>query len=152
MKKVSLSLLGDKGVGKSCLKKQLKRIKTLMDWPHGDVAYKFHKFETEYMSQPDKFKDETTAFILCVACDNLDSLLNIGYWVGQIRSSPAPKKPIILVLTKADLESGENCGTPTDEDEDAIITQADVEKAASVHGLQGVFATSAFAWNRHPGG
>ena len=155
--------MGDKDVGKSCLKKQLKRIKTLQDWPHGDVAYNFHKFETEFMGQPDKFtdetmaeilKDETMAFILCVACDNFDSLLNIGYWVEQIRSSsPTPNKPIILVLTKADLESGENFGTPTaDEDEDATITQADIEKAASVHGLQGAFATSAYAWNRHPGG
>ena len=105
------------------------------------------------MGQPDKFKDETMAFILCVACDNFDSLLNIGCWVEQIRSSSlTPNKPIILVLTKADLENSENCGTPTDEDEDATIAQADIEKAAAVHGLQGAFATSAFAWNRHPGG
>ena len=88
------------------------------------------------MDQPEQFKDETMAFILCVACDNFDSLLNIGYWVEQIRSSPTQNKPIILVLTKADLESGKNCGAATHgEDEDATITQADIEKASAVHGL-----------------
>ena len=41
--------------------------------------------------------------MICVACNNRDSLENVRKWKSEIETVE-PKKPMILILTKSDLK------------------------------------------------
>ena len=104
-------------------------------------------------------------YFLCVAKNDLDSLLNIGVWMEEIRAI-APKTPILIVLTKADLDASsesedqqyerhqfeyyKKVKSPYNADQ-TFVTMAEVNKVVELYGLQGAFEVSAADWNGYEG-
>ena len=92
---LTLQILGDRGVGKSGLYRRFNDERKFDNWNKGDV---------EFIIQQSFSLKAPSVYILCVAKNDLDSLLNIGGWMEEIRAI-APRTPVLIVLTKADLDA-----------------------------------------------
>lgn len=117
-KTLKLVLTGDTGTGKSCLITNFlynsfteEYEPTVLDVYKGIKNIKKKQIEIEIhdtsgdehlgVNRKVQYKD-ADAFMICVACNNIDSLENVGRWKAEIQEIES-QKPICLVLTKSDL-------------------------------------------------
>ena len=118
---IKMVLIGDTAVGKSCLIVNYLHNKftedyepTVLDIYKGQKALNKEQVDVEiHDTSGDKQLAESRkvqyagadVFMLCVAVNKLTSYTNIKDWVAEIYST-TPNKPIMLVLTKSDIEDG----------------------------------------------
>ena len=75
--------------------------------------------------------------MICVSVPSPDSFDNINRWKTEILKNE-PEKPVMLILTKADMLS--------EELKDRQVTYEQIRDAKDSHGLQGCCLTSAKKW------
>ena len=74
-------------------------------------------------------------FIVCVAVNSVPSCDNVARWANEIRQV-VPKAPIVICLTKKDLQ----------EYVDEPVTEAMIEQKKAEQGFQGHAFTSSKEW------
>ena len=154
-KVIKLVLTGDTSVGKSCLITNFLHNTftedyepTVLDVYKGvknvdDVQMEIEIHDTsgdEHLgvNRQTTYKN-ADVFMICVAANNPDSLKNVQKWKAEIMET-CPEKPILLVLTKSDLEEAID-------DEDSKVTFAQIRTAQKAHQLIGSSKTSSKEWN-----
>ena len=152
-KSIKLVLVGDTSVGKSCLITNYLHNSftedyepTVLDVYRGIKAVKKYQLNIEIH---DTSGDEhlgvnrkvqyrgADCFMICVACNNQESLDNVNRWKVEIQDIEATK-PIMLVLTKSNL---------MEELEGECVDMTAIKKEAQKHGFQGSAKTSSKEWN-----
>ena len=153
-KSIKLVLVGDTSVGKSCLITNYLHNSfsedyepTVLDVYRGIKAVKKYQIQIEIH---DTSGDEhlgvnrkvqyrgADCFMICVACNNQESLESVNRWKIEIQDIEA-MKPIMLVLTKSDLLDTL--------DEDECVTFENIQQEARTHGFQGCSKTSSKEWS-----
>ena len=153
-KSIKLVLVGDTSVGKSCLITNYLHNSfsedyepTVLDVYRGIKAVKKYQIQIEIH---DTSGDEhlgvnrkvqyrgADCFMICVACNNQESLESVNRWKIEIQDIEA-MKPIMLVLTKSDLLDTL--------DEDECVTFENIQTEAKAHGFQGCSKTSSKEWS-----
>ena len=147
-------LTGDTGVGKTCLITNYLNNTftedyepTVLDVYRGIKNVKKKQIEIEIhdtsgdehlgVNRKVQYKD-ADVFMICVACNNTDSLANAERWKVEIQEIE-PEKPIALILTKSDLQE-------VLDDPDDMVTIDQVEDKKNELNLQVFAETSSKAW------
>ena len=81
-----------------------------------------------------QYKD-SDCFMICVACNDPTSYANIDRWRNEIEEVES-QKPILLILTKSDLE----------EEIDEPVTLENLVDKSRIDSYQGAMATSSKEW------
>lgn len=150
-KELKLVLVGDTSVGKSCLITNFLKNSftedyepTVLDVYRGTKNVNAKQVEIELhdtsgdehlgVNRKVQYQD-ADCFMICVACNMMDSFENIGKWKAEIQEVEQ-QKPIMLILTKSDLKD--------EVDEPVLISM--LRKASKEQSFQGAMSTSSKAW------
>ena len=150
---IKMVLVGDTSVGKSALIKNYlensfseEYIPTVLDVYQGTKNVKKRQIDIEIhdTSGDEQLNvnravqyNKSDVFLVCVAINSKTSLENVNKWVNEIRQV-CPNTPILLILTKIDLE---DYTSP-----ELVVSTDEIKQKTKDMALQGFCQTSSKEW------